>query len=89
MHLKVGEILDNRYSIITLVKIGGMSNIYKAEDKRLNKICAVKELLDKSDEPEESEYVIKRFREEAKLLAELYHPNLPRVSDYFINDIRY
>ncbi len=89
LHLKVGEILDNRYSIITLVKIGGMSNIYKAEDKRLNKICAVKELIDKSDEPEESDYVIKRFREEAKLLAELYHTNLPRVSDYFIDGIRY
>ena len=83
MRLNTGELLDGRYKIINLVKIGGMSNIYKAEDERLTKICAVKELFYNPEDNEDNQYAINRFREEAKLLAELFHPNLPRVSDYF------
>ncbi len=89
MHLNLGKVLDGRYKIMHLIKIGGMSNIYKAQDTRLEKICAIKELICHHEEPEEVEYAIKRFKEEAKLLAELSHANLPRVTDYFTFGVYY
>ena len=38
---------------------------------------------------EDKPYVIDRFKQEAKILAKLRHPNLPVVSDYFIHHGRY
>ena len=39
--------------------------------------------------PEEQKYIINRFKQEAKILAKLRHPNLPVVSDYFVYHGRY
>jgi len=82
--LPEGDILLGRYTIKNLIKSGGMAAIYMAEDRHLSKICAVKELLaHRSKSKQEEEYMVMRFKSEAKLLSELHHENLPRVSDYF------
>ncbi len=82
-------LLENRYKIIGLIKSGGMGALYRALDMRLGSICAVKELLPFYGRKEEQEEAKKWFKREASILASLDHPNLPKVSDYFINNNRY
>ena len=38
----IGKIIDNRYEIISLIGVGGMSNVYKAVDKQSGQEVAVK-----------------------------------------------
>ena len=77
-------VLSGRYRIEELYKRLKGRNFYLAEDKRLESPCIVKELTGDFSSPKEQDYYRKRFKEEAKLLADLSHPNLPKVIDYFI-----
>ncbi len=68
----------NRYRIVKLLGQGGFGTMYRAWDTTLGRPCALKENLDAAPE------IQQQFLQEAKILANLNHPNLPRVSDYFI-----
>lgn len=72
--------LQNRYRIIRPLGRGGMGAVYEAFDQRLDRIVALKETLADSDE------LRRAFEREARLLANLEHPALPRVTDHFIED---
>jgi len=78
MPLSPGSILYHRYRIVKLLGQGGFGAVYRAWDISLEKPCAIKENL-VSDEAAQ-----RQFKREAVLLANLTHPNLPRVSDHFI-----
>lgn len=73
-----GQIVNQRYRIVSLLGQGGFGAVYRAWDIPLNRPCALKENLDISDEAQ------RQFMREATLLANLSHPNLPRVTDHFI-----
>ena len=77
MTLNSGDVLINRYRIVKLVGQGGFGAVYRAWDTSLGVPVAVKENLDTSPEAQ------RQFEHEARLLAPLRHPNLPRVSDHF------
>ncbi|UCG23406.1 MAG: serine/threonine protein kinase [Chloroflexota bacterium] len=77
MPLQTGQILDGRYRIVKLIGQGGYGAVYRAWDMSLQRPCAVKENLDTSQE------ALRQFEHEALLLAEVRHPNLPRVIDHF------
>ncbi len=87
--LSTGTILVNRYEIINLIKSGGMGAVYKVRDHRMLELCAIKELIATFSTEEQQEYSLKRFNEEGKMLANLNHANLPRVTDLFIERGRY
>src|SRR2546421_578406 len=70
-------ILQSRYRIVRQLGKGGMGVVYEAIDLRLGYIVALKQTLT------ENEALWKQFEHEARLLAQLNHPVLPRVSDYF------
>lgn len=77
--LPSGLQLQNRYRIIRLLGEGGYGAVYLVEDMRLGgKYLALKESFDNSGEAQQ------QFQLEARLLANLIHPHLPRVTDYFI-----
>lgn len=78
--LEPGFILKSRYKIITLLGKGGMGEVYLAEDQSLANQVAVK--VNHNLSPHASA----QFIREARLLASLKHPNLPRVIDYFTED---
>jgi serine/threonine protein kinase len=63
-----------------------MGAIYQAEDTRLEgRLCALKEVIpEPDDDPEHYEQIQAQFHREASVLARLDHPNLPKVSDYFL-----
>ena len=83
---KPGRVLRDRYRILERVGQGGAGAVYRAEDLRLpGRITAVKEIhLDMAGTPEAKSDVQEQFRLEASTLAQLDHPGLPRVSDYFV-----
>jgi serine/threonine protein kinase len=70
-------ILQSRYRIIRQLGQGGMGAVYEAVDERLDTTVALKETLFAD------ERLRKQFEREARLLARLHHPALPRVSDHF------
>ncbi len=84
--LKPGFTLRNRYKIQSVIGQGGMGCIYLAEDLRLaGRLCAVKEVeQDQSLEKDLLKEARDQFQREATTLARLDHPNLPKVSDFFI-----
>ena len=69
---------DNTYKIIRLLGQGGFGAVYLAEDLMLNKRCAVKVSFDTSPGAR------RQFEFEARILANLSHPHLPRVTDNFV-----
>jgi eukaryotic-like serine/threonine-protein kinase len=76
--------LDNRYIIDTLVGKGGMGAVYRAVDTRIGgRVCAVKEMSVMGLPSHERGQAIQNFQREAQLLANLQHPNLPKVHDFF------
>jgi serine/threonine protein kinase len=75
-------ILQSRYRIVRELGRGGMGAVYEAIDSRLGHTVALKQSLS------DSAQVWKQFEGEARLLAHLNHPVLPRVSDYFTEDGR-
>ncbi len=88
--LKNGEVLHGRYKIREHIGQGGAGSIYLADDLRLiGRVCALKEVeYDRSLPDDIREEARQQFMREATILARLDHPNLPKVSDFFSNDIR-
>jgi hypothetical protein len=83
--LPANFLLANRYLIVCKVGQGGMGAVYKAVDTRLgHRLCAVKEMSGAGlSTMAERQLAVAKFEQEAKMLASLNHPNLPKVSDYF------
>lgn len=73
-----GRVLAERYEITGKIGAGGMSDVYKAKDHKLNRYVAVKVL--KSEFSENKNFVSK-FRIEAQSAAILMHPNIVTVYD--------
>ena len=73
-----GELIDNRYKIISSIGEGGMANVYLAWDTILEREVAVKILRgDLSND----EKFIKRFQREANSASSLRHPNVVEMYD--------
>jgi serine/threonine protein kinase len=77
MALERGTLLHKRYRIAEILEQGGNSIFYRALDEQIGVDVVVKENLVTTDE------YARQFRLEAVILANLRHPNLPRVTDYF------
>lgn len=78
--IKVGELFEGKYEILKEIGKGGMSVVYLAMDKNLNKQWAVKEVR-KTSKGDLDKVVINSFLTEAKLMKKLDHPALPRIVD--------
>ena len=78
MDLTPDTILQNRYRIMSQLGQGGMGMVYMAFDSSLEHVVAVKLNRNLSSQG------TTQFIREARLLANLHHPNLPRVTDYFL-----
>jgi len=88
--LEPGTLLLDRYSIVTRVGGGGMGSVYQARDKRLaDRLCAVKEMIEMFADQAQRAKAVEDFKREAEVLAQLDHPSIPTVFDYFIEGGRY
>lgn len=75
-----GTVLQNRYRVQKQIGQGGMGAVYIATDERFGSTVAIKETFF-SDAG-----FGKAFEREARLLNNLRHPALPRVSDHFSDE---
>ncbi|HEY9405605.1 MAG TPA: serine/threonine-protein kinase [Pyrinomonadaceae bacterium] len=73
-----GTVLANRYRIIGLLGRGGMGEVFKAEDIKLNQTVALKFLPDKL---EKDSSALSRFHSEVRVARQVSHPNVCRVFD--------
>jgi serine/threonine-protein kinase len=74
----VGELIGERYELQELVGTGGMSSVYRAHDRLLERDVALKVLHEQYTA--DGDYV-ERFRREARSVAQLSHPNIVTVID--------
>lgn len=70
--------IGDRYEILEKIGTGGMSDVYKAKDHKLNRLVAVKVL---KQEFSENANFVSKFRIEAQAAAGLMHPNIVNVYD--------
>ena len=83
---EIGSIIDGKYEILTEIGRGGMSVVYLAMDKRLNKQWAVKEILKKAN-GKNGEIIVNSLLAEANLMKRLDHPTFPRIVDIIDNGV--
>jgi len=79
--LAPNSVLQNRYQINSLIGKGGMGEVYLAVDQRLGHSVALKRTTVGDDK-----MLADAFEREARTLAQLRHPVLPKVSDHFIEN---
>lgn len=76
----INKVIDDKYEILKMIGQGGMSKVYLAMDRRLNKQWAIKEVT-KNDRDRNNVHVVQSAMAEANMLKRLDHPSLPRIVD--------
>ncbi|MFP4371759.1 MAG: Stk1 family PASTA domain-containing Ser/Thr kinase [Halanaerobium sp.] len=80
-----GKILNNRYKIIKEIGSGGMAIVYSARDTLLERRVALKMLRPEYKSDDE---FIDKFRQEARAVARLSHPNVVSIYDIVVDEER-
>ena len=83
---QIGSVIDGKYEILKEIGHGGMSVVYLAMDKHLNKQWAVKEIRKKGN-GKNDEIVVNSLLAEANMMKRLDHPSLPRIVDIIDNGV--
>ncbi|MEQ8223586.1 MAG: tetratricopeptide repeat protein [Candidatus Eremiobacterota bacterium] len=82
----LGKILNNRYLVVKGIASGGFGVVYMVRDLSLPGKCwALKEM---HGEEGDSDVIERSFRIEAEMLSRLDSPNIPRISDFFVEHHR-
>lgn len=82
---ELGKVIADKFEIVRLVGEGGMSRVYLAMDKKLNKQWAIKEIK-AAHNAEEQELIRESLVTEANMMKQLDHPALPRITDLLNED---
>jgi eukaryotic-like serine/threonine-protein kinase len=76
--MSAGDLIAGRYELLELIGRGGMSSVWKAHDRLLDRTVAIKVMHEQFTNDEE---YVERFRREARSVAQLSHPNIVTVID--------
>ena len=76
--MKAGDVVAERYELKELVGTGGMSSVYRARDRELERTVALKVLHERLVSEQD---IVDRFSREARLVAQLSHHNIVAVID--------
>ncbi len=85
--IKQDTLLNQRYLLLEALGKGGMGTVYRAEHVRLHAIVAIKEIRGLSrlaGDEDKLRAELDRCEHEARFLVKLNHPNLPKVTDAFV-----
>ncbi|MBU5669117.1 Stk1 family PASTA domain-containing Ser/Thr kinase [Peptoniphilus sp. MSJ-1] len=74
----INQVLANRYEILEKIGTGGMGNVFKAHDRKLDRIVAIKVLR---LEYNEDNNFIRKFKRESLAAASISHPNIVSIYD--------
>lgn len=81
MAVQPGMVLEGKYEIQKQIGKGGMSVVYLAMDKRLNKLWAVKEIAKKGKDRYNEDVTNKILYRDAEMMKSLDHPAIPTIVD--------
>ena len=87
--LKPGTLLNGRYQITRPLGRGGMGTVFLAEHLQLQSVLAIKEVCSPGESEEERQAALEQYQREARFLVHLDHPNLPKVTDAFVENDRF
>ncbi len=87
--LEYRTLLNKRYMILGTIGRGGMGAVYKAQDTKRQELCAIKEMSLSMVPLEERAQAVQNFETEARMLANLHHPNLPAFTGRFTEGSRH
>lgn len=88
--LPANSLVNNRYLIVQKVGQGGMGAVYKVLDMQEgHRVLALKEMSAAAIDPADRPHMVAQFEQEARLLQQLRHRNLPYVTDKFSIDDRH
>ena len=76
--LQIGDVLGGRYEILQLLGEGGMGAVYKARDRELDRLVALKLIR---PELASSPTILARFKQELLLAQQVTHKNVIRIFD--------
>ena len=76
--LEPGTILAHRYEILSVLGTGGMGAVYKAQDRELDRLVALKVIR---PELARNPAIVARFKQELRLSHKVTHPNVVRLYD--------
>lgn len=84
-------ILNNRYRVIKKIGKGGFGTTFLGLDLSLpgNPFCVIKQLRPNSNDPETFQMALDLFQREAKTLGKIDHPQIPRLLDYFQDNLHF
>jgi beta-lactam-binding protein with PASTA domain len=74
-----GQVIAGRYRVLRRLGVGGMADVYLAEDGTLGRQVAVKVLLKRYSGDAQ---FVERFRREAQAAASISHPNIVNIYDW-------
>ena len=74
----IGQVIGDRYKVLSVVGVGGMSVVFKAEDLKEKKTVAVKVLNESSDANNQA---VKFFINESRAISMLSHDYIVKVFD--------
>lgn len=74
----IGKVLGNRYEILEKIGTGGMGDVYKAHDRKLDRVVAIKVL---KREFNDDNNFIRKFKRESLAAASISHPNIVSIYD--------
>ena len=77
----IGAVVNGKYRVQSAIARGGMGRIYYATQVPLERPVALKVVQGDGDHEHESQF-LKRFLQEASILAKLQHPNVVTLFDY-------
>ena len=80
----IGKVLGNRYEVLEKIGTGGMGDVYKAHDQKLDRIVAIKIL--KSEYNNDNNF-IRKFKRESLAAASISHPNIVSIYDVGSEDL--
>ncbi len=75
----IGQVFADQYEILSVLGAGGMSVVYRARHRLMDRVVAIKLLHDDSDK-----LAIERFKHEAKAASSLKHQNIISIYDFGI-----
>lgn len=79
----LGKTIGGRYQIVSFIGEGGMSFVYLVKHKALDKVMALKMMQPHHHQDAD---MISRFKQEAKAVASLNHPNVVTIHDYGVTE---
>jgi len=80
-HLNIGDVVDGRYELLEEIGEGGFATVYRARQRIIDRIIALK-VLHIIPNPKRARAFAERFAYEARLAAQIQHPNVVTIHDF-------